>query len=261
AELIVTDTKNNWEELFIKVESHHYFQGQIGFIFKLVNNQEDYIEFQEVSSKVSKVFSPDVLAISNLLFRSFLTLNTCFFQNGNKLTYPFNESLTLRARNENWRRFLAENIELVKKMIDDIDTNCNDIVQYLKERIQKYLDLNSTQDYVFKIIANEKLLKYSLKNNIRQYNHAYYLLSTTRIYSFFAEIFTYDWFLLNNDDNKYEYHFGKNEGSIVGIKKKEDTNVIFYDIDTGKFKITQIENLNSSPEYFETIDEAIQKLN
>lgn len=169
---IITDTENDWESLLINLEKYHYFYGQIGFIFKL-NQLEGFHTFQENALKVKLLFSEEVMKNQDyILFRSLLTYGNCFFENNNTLTYPSNIRGTLRNRNENWRRFIDNKFEYLKKLVTEINLN-QPISFQLDGLINKY---SSDSLNINRLIKNPELLKYPESNHIRIYDKGYYLL-------------------------------------------------------------------------------------
>lgn len=252
AQKIVSEPQNNWESLFIDLEKYNYFYGQIGFIFKL-NESEEFTIFKENSLKAKQLFSEEVMKNPDyILFRSLLTYGDCFFKSGNTLTYPSNVRGTLRNRNENWRRFIDSKFDYIKNIIDrttldkDIQQQLNDIIQIYNLNLPNHL----------KLIKNPELLKYPESNHIRVYGKGYYLLSKTRIYGFFKEVFTYDWFISNKNfcnKNSIEYINGKGEDSNPGLFIKSINKKIIIDSKSLKFKFEDEENL------FDTVDEILKQ--
>lgn len=252
AKKIIDEPENDWENLFIDLEKHHYFYGQIGFIFKL-NESEEFSIFKENSLKTKQLFSEEVMKNPDyILFRSLLTYGNCFFKNNNTLTYPSNVRGTLRNRNENWRRFIDTKFDYLKNVIDQTNLD-KDIQQQLNDLIQNY---NSNLTNRIKLIKNPELLKYPESNHIRVYDKGYYLLSKTRIYGFFKEVFTYDWFISNKNfckNNSIEYVDGKGEDSNPGLFIKSINKKIIIDSKSLKYKIEDEENL------FDTVDEILKQ--
>lgn len=252
AKKIIDEPENDWENLFIDLEKHHYFYGQIGFIFKL-NESEEFSIFKENSLKTKQLFSEGVMKNPDyILFRSLLTYGNCFFKNNNTLTYPSNVRGTLRNRNENWRRFIDTKFDYLKNVIDQTNLD-KDIQQQLNDLIQNY---NSNLTNRIKLIKNPELLKYPESNHIRVYDKGYYLLSKTRIYGFFKEVFTYDWFISNKNfckNNSIEYVDGKGEDSNPGLFIKSINKKIIIDSKSLKYKFEDEENL------FDTVDEILKQ--
>lgn len=249
--IIIEEPTNDWEELFIKLEDHNCFYGQIGFIFNL-NKTIDFHNFEEIAKKVSILFSEKVMANSNyLLFRSLLTFGDCFFKRNNTLTYPANIMGTLRNRNENWRRFFDTKLDFVQKIVEVINPN-QDIEKQLNDIIENYIN-DSTN--ISKLIKNAKLLQYPEKNHIRIYDKGYYLLSKTRIYGFFKEVQTYDWYTENKlfcRDNSITYEDGKGEDHNPGIFIKKIKKKIIIDWKSLKFRFEDETIL------FDTIEEILK---
>ncbi|WP_314243871.1 DUF262 domain-containing protein [Empedobacter tilapiae] len=253
AKKIINEPQHDWEVLFIDLENHNYFYGQIGFIFKL-NESKDYSIFIENSLKTRLLFSEEIMKNSNyLLYRSFLTFGNCFLKNGNNLTYPSNLRGTLRNRNENWRRFIDQKFIFLKQLVDEINPIDN-ITSQLNDLINCYV-FSSTNNS--KLIKNPALLSYPEKNHIRIYDSGYYLLNKTRIYGFFKEVFTYDWFIMNPStckEHSIEYIDGKGEDSDPGLLLKNINKKIIIDSKSLKFK------LEDESDIYETVEEILKKM-
>lgn len=250
SKIIINDPDNEWEKLFIDLESHHYFYGQIGFIFNL-SETKDYEIFMQNSLKAKRLFSEEIMKNStNILFRSFLSYGNCFFIKGNTLTFPSNLRGTLRNRNENWRKFIDSNLKFLRLMIDDLNVNEN-IENQLKARID---NCKSNSVIIQSLVNNPELLNYPENNHIRKYDKAFYLLSKTRIYGFFKEVLTYDWYTKNNAyciKNSIEYINGKGEDSNPGLQKKGSDKLIIIDSKSLKFKF------EDGLDLYESIDEIL----
>lgn len=254
AKRIVDDIENNWEALFIELEQHEYFFGQIGFIFKLVDEDNSYLVFENAARRAQAIFSEDILNnYNNLLFRAFLTQGNCFFKVGNNLIFPSSIRGTLRNRNENWRRFINQQPDILKKLILHPDINTGKTLDSLKKIIKSS---NNTDPFLFQIIDNYKLLKYSQKNHIRKHGGGYYLLNSTRIFGYYKEVHTYYWYLNNKDSFKVNlaYAKGKGEDELCETGIFIDSKIlVYFDFETEKFKV----DINDKKE-FETIDEAVE---
>lgn len=255
ARLIDDEPIYDWENLFIELEFQNYFYGQIGFIFKL-HESIDYKTFKENSRKVSLLFAEEIMKDYNyVLFRSLLTYGNCFFNGGNTLTYPTNLRGTLRNRNENWRKFFDNKLIFIKKLSDDISSSEVNILEKLKKIIKDYEDNSS---YLGTLIKNSKLLKYPEKNHIRLYSNGYYLLKTSRIFGYYTELYTYNWFLKNEKNNDFEisYRFGIGESNLTNTGLEVNKKYfIHFDKEANNFKIDLLEGKK-----FENIDEIFNEL-
>lgn len=232
SKLIVED--NNWEAIFIKAENHIYFYGQIGFILKLCKNQLDLVNFSINYKKVSSLFSEEVLNDNTfLLTRSFLVIGDCFYKNGNERIFNSNVRGTLRNRTENWRKFFDTKLSFIENIITRQDFDENNILQSLKTIIKiEKPKLKGT--YIGKFVDNYRLFLYAKRNIIRQYDKNYYLLNSTRISGYFVELYTYSWFLKNENGcskiPKYKISYEPvkgqdNEPSIVFKKGNSTINL------------------------------------
>ncbi|MCG8785173.1 DUF262 domain-containing protein [Tenacibaculum finnmarkense] len=237
SKLIVSDP--NWENSLIEVENNNYFFGQIGFIFNLLEEEVSIKNFEEVSSKVSALFSKEVLnEKSFLLIRTLLTQGNCFTQNGRNLVFYSTFAGTLRNRNENWRRFFKNKLHFIKKIINHSLFDKKDVIPSLDKII--ILELKTLkQEYLVKLIQNPELLKYARKRCLRETDKGYYILGSSRISGYHVELFTYDWFTYNNEKKGVSYFYSKNEDDcpcvIVHNDKKE--YFIYFENSTSKYGI------------------------
>lgn len=254
AKWIVEDSENNWERLFIRLEGHNYFYGQINFIFNMFNDDFTFDSFENAALRAEALFSEEVISgYNNMLFRAFLTQGDCFFHVGNNLIFPSSVRGTLRHRNENWRRFIKEKSEILKKLVLHTNFDKRHPINSLKAIIKSS---NVSDLFLSRIINNYKLLQYSQKNHIRKHYQGYYLLNSTRIFGYYNEVFTYNWFTKNEENYPYslDYISGKGEDELRNTGVKIDNKVlIYYDFEMAKFKV----NFNNMKE-FETVEEAVE---
>lgn len=259
SKLIVADA--NWHNVLIEAENNHYFFGQIGFIFNLLEEEELSIDsFDIVSSKVSALFSKEVLNDKSfLLIRALLTHGNCFAQSGKNLTFYSTFAGTLRNRNENWRRFFRNKLHFIKKIINhslfdeqDIILSLNAIIELETKALEK--------EYLVKLIQNPKLLEYAKKRCLRKINEGYYILGSSRIFGYYVELFTYDWYL-NNNNKEVIYLHAKSEDEIPCLKIKTKNTHFYIELNnlTNEFDLVDEENLLIDS--FSSIDEAYNKIN
>lgn len=245
SQLIVSDS--NWERIFIDAENHKYFYGQIGFVFKLCKNKKNIDDFNAQYKKVAALFSENILNDHTfLLNRSLLAISDCFYKHGNDRMFNSNARGTLRNRNENWRRFLDSKLNCIDSLINRPEFDENDIKTSLKEIIKsEFPQIKDT--YYGKFVNNYKLFLYPKKNIIRQYDKNYYLLNSSRISGYFVELYTYDWYLKNENGNsiipKYaiSYEYVKGQDNEPGIIFKKGNSVIRLKRDSSsrKYYITK----------------------
>lgn len=257
SKLIVSDS--NWENSLTLAENNKYFFGQIGFIFNIIEDEVSIKAFDEVSSKVSALFSKEVLKENTfLLIRTLLTQGNCFSQNGRNLVFYTNVSGTLRNRNENWRRFFKNKLHFIKKIINHSVFNKQDIIKSLNEIIN--LETQTLQqEYLLKFILNPELLDYAKKRSIRKINEGYYILGSTRIFGYYVELFTYDWYLKNNQKG-IAYLHAKSEEEIPCLKINTKNTHFFIELnnETSAFALTD-ENYQLIAS-FKSIDKAYKNI-
>jgi hypothetical protein len=260
SKLIILDS--NWENSLIQAENNNYFFGQVGFLFNLIEEKDVSINtFDEVSSKVSILFSKDVLNEKKfLLVRTLLSQGDCFTQNGRNLVFYSNVHGTLRNRNENWRRFFKNKLHFIKQIINHSLFDTLDIIKSLNEIINYEAQILQNQ-YLVKFIQNPKLLEYAKKRCIRKINGGYYILGSTRIFGYYVELFTYDWYLVNDKKGViYFYAKSEEENPCLIINTKNTHFYIRLNNETTEFDLVDddknvIDSFNSINEAYNKIDQ------
>lgn len=237
SQLIIQHPELNWEALFIELEAHRYFYGQIGFILEIAHY--DFNDLVIKGKKIQALFSEEVLNKNNhLLFRTFLSQMDSFFNPEiHRYYFPRNIRGTLRERNENWRRFIKGNLALIERIISHQQFDENNIVHSLEVICKSF---QSNDKYTLTILSSPKVLQYANQHHIRKYNHSIFLLSSTRISGYFSELFTLSWYLSNTEkfiNLNMEYIYGKGENSNPKISFKFRHQTIFLDFNRhlGKF--------------------------
>lgn len=258
SKLIVSDS--NWENSLTQAENNKYFFGQIGFIFNLIEQDEISIKtFDEVSSKVSALFSKEVLKENTfLLIRTLLTQGNCFSHEGRNLAFYSNISGTIRERNRNWRRFFRDKLHFIKKIINHSLFDKHDIIKSLNEIID-FETQTLKKEYLVRLILNPKLFIYAKQRCIRKINKGYYILGSTRISGYHVELHTYDWYLLNKK-NGIEYIEVKNEDDTPCIKIKTKNSYFFIELNNVASEFDLNDKNDVLIDSFSTIDEAYNKI-
>ncbi len=264
SKLILSDS--NWESVLVEAENHKYFYGQIGFILNMCGTQISIKSFKDTFNRVGALFSEEVLSNNeNLLSRSLLSLGDCFYKEGDNRLFNSNVRGTLRNRTENWRKFFDKYPDFIKKIIDHPKFNEMNIVSSLNDIIGIELP-KVKNEYFSKFVENPDLFTYPKKHVIRKYDANYYLLNSTRISGYFVELYTYDWYLVNEVSLKQQfpdfdisYSAMKGEDNEPSLLIKSATNEyrIERNYKTGKFQLFS----GISTTDFETIDDAINSVN
>ncbi len=259
SKLIASDS--NWENSLIEAENNNYFFGQIGFIFNLIEPEGLSIKkFEDVSAKVSALFSKEVLTEKTfLLFRTLLTQGNCFSQNGRNLMFYSNVLGTLRNRNENWRRFFKNKLHFINKIINNSLFNKQDVITSLNRIIDDDTQ-NLKEDYLIKFILNPALLDYAKKRCIRKINEGYYILGSTRIFGYYVELFTYDWYLKNKNSN-ITYLHAKSEDEIPCLEIKINKTLFYIELNSETAEFDLVDKQNNIIDSFSNIDEAFKNIN
>lgn len=192
--LILED--ENWENQFIKIEQHSYFDGQIGFVLqysKKDDNSYDKTLFEDYSTKLSKLFSSELKENHDFLFqRTLLTKGDYFPQVGNSENYTFcifEEAL--RTKLDNWRKVFNDDEDtlLLKELLDDIDKE--NIINELEVVIKNH----SVTNWRKLIIENPDNISYCQHRQIRRYSDdEIYLLSKKQMNGRHRELYSWDLF-------------------------------------------------------------------
>ncbi|HLP37046.1 GmrSD restriction endonuclease domain-containing protein [Lacibacter sp.] len=110
----------NWKKKIVEVENHSYFYGQIDFIFNLLDNKEDYQQFQFYCDKLIRIFNqPEV---NDFLFhRLLLSKGDYLVHSNSKFSFCESNIRGLRARQDNWRKVFNDQTKLrfIKEVLDE----------------------------------------------------------------------------------------------------------------------------------------------
>ena len=212
---LIKDNKN-WKEVLVEYENHHYFYGQIGFIINLFD--EINIEnFKTNAKKLANLFSVNNLKEIHLLNRLFLSYEECFVQRGSNLMFYSNDYGTVRVRNENWRIIFSGYSHILKETLK--------IDSYEKDNLEKVIFQNCNKEHNSKaintLIEFPELFSYMHQRCLRKYGESYLLLSTSRIYGYHVELFTYVYYL----SNKNTEYFNSTNANHTPKYKDIDKNI------------------------------------
>jgi len=202
ATLIISDT--NWECIFIKIEQHSYFNGQVGFLLDYSKNNEGKFDkelFEGYSLKSSKLFGNEFSENDDFLFqRALLTKGNYLVATGQNKTFCLFDK-ALRTKNDNWRKVFNDEQKTIylKELLDEIDSS------NIKLSLEKIIKNHKINDWRKLIILNPSNITYCQYREIRQYsNNKVYLLSKRQMNGRHKEIYSWDLFLrkFKNTDNK-----------------------------------------------------------
>jgi len=154
---LIFNYENIWETEIYKIEKHHYFDGQIGFILEFAKKNEKYdIKlFADYSAKLAILFGNDFKDNRNYLFqRGLLTFGDYLVTINDSLTFcTFSESL--RAKIDNWRKVFddREKSLFLKNLLDKI--HIDNMERDLNNVIHEYSNL----DWKYWFIKDEEIIK------------------------------------------------------------------------------------------------------
>lgn len=205
ADLILRNTV--WKDAILKIESHRYFNGQIGFLLhwcKDLSGAHDIEKFEAYTQKCKAIFIDDGLKeFTNFLFeRALLTFGDYLLSKGQNYSFLVNYD-----RDISWKRLLRDNTDkrqFLKDLIDNV--NLNSLERDLINLICEFSDKNDWRYYFIKqpdIISqcgSQKLIRWFSENNIL-------LLRSTTTSGYHKEYYSYSLFL----------EFKQNNGDLVII--------------------------------------------
>lgn len=264
AKIILDQPEHRWSELFASLEQHHYFYGQISFILE-ITGEVDFDSFQKTAEKVSAMFSKEVMEDNSYaLFRACLAIQNVIPVENQVLYYPSNARGTVRQRNENWRRYITQNLKILKSLISHNSFNQYSLPASLEDVVQ---NTNFNSEIVELLSVDPDNLRYPKKNQIRFFRHTCLLLSSSRISGYAVELYTFHWFNNRNHFSKFptsgiEYHYGKGTSDIPGLllSKGNKKHKIICDRNMGGFQILEQEEQSSNLSRFKSINDAIESI-
>lgn len=203
AKLILENS--DWEKLFIKIEQHSYFDGQIGFVLQYSLKEEGNYNknlFDDYSTKMSKLFSDEFKEKNDFLFqRALLTKGDYLPQVGDSENFTFCLfDKALRTKLDNWRKVFNDNEKtlFLKELLDSIDKN--EILNSLEGLINQH----NVSDWRKLIIDNPDDISYCQYRQIRWYSDdEIYLLSKGQMNGRHKEL--YGWDLFKRKFNQKEF--------------------------------------------------------
>ena len=230
---------NRWAAPIKKAESFWYFEGQIGFMFKLQGisidcllcDDETITQFEENWKLIYQLFSEALVKKNDNLFRRALlcfgnysieanSSNTFFFEGGNEYY--------------NWRRMLREDksLSVFKTFFEDLKKNKTvDISLTLKHYIESY---SGSDEFLYNLVKVPELFDYMRENRYKYDNESrknrVVIYKKARLSAEYAEVFTYALlFLLNKRGHKVDYRYGTGylymPSSWAYIKKIDDNDM------------------------------------
>ncbi len=194
AKIILED--KDWEKLFMKIEQHSYFDGQIGFVLQYsIKEDNNYHKalFDDYSIKISKIFSDVFKEDKNFLFqRALLTKGDYLPQVGNGENFTFcSFDKALRTKLDNWRKVFNDDDKtlFLKALLDKIEKDD------ISDSLEKIIKTDKVNDWRKYLIDSPDDISYCQYRQIRKYpNDEIYLLSKGQMNGRHKEIFSWDLF-------------------------------------------------------------------
>ena len=193
AKLIVDDV--DWENIFVSIEQHSYFDGQIGFILNYSKNEQNEYDkslFDNYSLKLAKLFSNEFSENKKFAFqRALLTKGNYLVDTGQNKTFCLFDK-ALRTKIDNWRKVFNDEQKTLylKELLDEIEYS------NIELSLEKIIRGHKLNDWRKIIIENPSCISYCEFREIRQdSNSNFYLLSKRQINGRHKELYSWDLFL------------------------------------------------------------------
>ncbi len=236
-----------FKESIKEFENNNYFYGQIGFIFKLIPEEqnEDLEVFNLYANRVSYYFDENIENKSWELQRKLLMIRNYFIHiSGTKLRFNKKDAGSLRARNDNWRKVFNADVDsntfqAFKQLIINDDTVIDSsIIGDWRKFFIKYPEIMS--------YCNETFIDFYHDFDIRLIKQTTYNGKHADLYSYILFLHLYkekEDFIELNFEYKDVNNFRTNTSiPFFEIKKKEKPylEVYYYpngESKTGEYKI------------------------
>ncbi|URC14829.1 DUF262 domain-containing protein [Flavobacterium sp. B183] len=211
----------NWKTEILKIESHNYFSGQIGFIldFSKKNEIYDFELFKDYSLKLATLFSNEFKEKKNSIFqRALLAFGDYLVPINYCRTFcSFNSGL--REKMDNWRKVFDDGDKkiILKNLLDAISIDTID--KDMKNIIENY----SESDWKSLIIKNNGILEYCDKYRIAEWENKIALSrSSADNWRRHADLYSYTLFLkLRKELKKVDYRDSSDDVPWILINWKD----------------------------------------
>ncbi|MDD3596498.1 DUF262 domain-containing protein [Sulfuricurvum sp.] len=239
---------SDWQKAILNIENHWYFDGQIGFILSLSNDdngQYAFQEFQDYATKCQAIFNKELLdSDEHLVQRALLAKGDYLVELGRNYTFCSSET-ALRTKNDNWRKVFNDPNKraLLKALFDEIHVN------KVQDSLNSIIENFDADDWRKYFIKKPKIISYCKKFQTRFYaienredEYDILLLNSTQTNGYHAEYYTYALFITlveqGLQDIKYQYQ--KSEAIPKSIKKGNEE--IVWDANSQMFKFQEKEH-------------------
>lgn len=156
------DKGTDWKNLIVKYENHPYFNGQIGFIFDILNEDEkdDIVVFEKIGDRLSYLFGEVLDNKYSTLQATLLSIGDYTIKKNSKWSFINKNHNELRSRFDNWRKVFDKTNKYDERIpfefLKDLARNDEDL-----DKIRKQY---STKDWRNIFIKNKALIEYCSKN-------------------------------------------------------------------------------------------------
>jgi hypothetical protein len=224
------DKGDKWKLKISEIENHPYFYGQIDFIFNLLGDQDDYLQFEFYCDKLSKIFNQPEK--NNFLFhRLLLSKGNYLVKSNSKYSFCESNAGSLRARQDNWRKVFNDETKLtyLKAVLDEtssLDISDKSLANYSNQNWESFF-INS------KYIQN---ISY-LKNRLLDWQNVWdvRLLEKSTLIGKHADLYSYSLYLdLNLEESHIKYisvngRRSESNKPKIEIELNNETVILFYE--------------------------------
>lgn len=219
-----------WEAKILVVENHPYFNGQIDFIFNLINYTDDFTLFEFYCDKLSRIFTAPE-ANNHLFQRLLLSKGDYLIKSNSKYSFCESSIGSLRVRQDNWRKVFNDDIKLsyLKEVLNDsssLEVTENSLLDFSGQSWESFF-------IHVKYVANINFLQ----NRLIDWQNVWdiRLLEKSTLIGKHADLYSHTLYIdlkANNIDAKYISVNGRRSEANkpkIEIKLGDENIIIFYE--------------------------------
>lgn len=233
---------DSWKEVILNSEKHWYFDGQIGFILELSQDEKGQYnieKFQNYAQKCQNIFDKELMDNDeHLLQRALLAKGDYLIEIGRNYTFCSSET-ALRTKNDNWRKVFndQDKLTILKSLLDEVEINA--VNDSLKQVITNFQE----NDWRVYCIKNPAIISYCKKLQTRFYTieniedaYEILLLRSTKTNGYHAEYYTYALYITLREKGLKDIIYQDQKSESIPKSIKIGNGEIVWDANSQKFK-------------------------